>query len=70
METKIGENTHLNTSVFLSFGTELGPDAVRKSMSAGSMLSGTRPRRCAKTSSCIMDVLFHTYTFSMAIVGT
>lgn len=31
---------------------------------------GIRPRRCARISSCTMDVLLYTNTFSTAIVGT
>ena len=41
----------------------------RAMSNAGSTLSGTRPRRCANTSSTTIEVLFHTYTFSIAIVG-
>ena len=40
------------------------------SNSRGSARMGTNPRRCAKTSSWIMLVLFTMYTFSMAMVGT
>lgn len=40
------------------------------SKSRGSARMGIRPRRCARISSCTMDVLLYTNTFSTAIVGT
>ena len=42
----------------------------RVSNKSGSTFNGTSPNRCAKTSSTITDVLFQTYTCSIAIVGT
>mmetsp|Transcript_31967 Transcript_31967/g.79064 ORF Transcript_31967/g.79064 Transcript_31967/m.79064 type:complete len:334 (-) Transcript_31967:181-1182(-) len=57
----------LNTMVLRSLGAS---DSLRYSNSRGSARMGTKPRRCANTSSCTMHVLLTMNTFSMAMVGT
>ena len=42
----------------------------RNSNLLGSIANGMSPSRCARTSSWMTEVLFSTYTFSIAIVGT
>ena len=55
-----------NTQVFFS---EAPSSGARKSKAEGSARTGTRPRRCARTSSWITDVLFTMKMCSIAIVG-
>lgn len=65
-----GERSHRKTRVLRSVGCELGPVLFLGSISAGSTLRGTRPNLDAKTSSTMTELLFQTYTSSIAIVGT
>lgn len=44
-------------------------DLRGKTSLRGSTFRGIKPRRCDRTSSCMIDVLFQTYTSSMATVG-
>lgn len=65
VRTRVFIITDLKTSVFRSRGM-----SFRKSNTRGSTFSGMSPRRCARISSWMTDVLLNTKTSSIAIVGT
>jgi hypothetical protein len=47
----------------------IADDLRGKTSLRGSTFRGIKPRRCDRTSSCMIDVLFQTYTSSIATVG-